>query len=173
MGGFLTLEAIEDRIIIMLDAYKSGYECKDCDGTGIFKACECMRASGILGEKANGKSCNADIRAKCSTQTEGTPCKTCNGTGSTLVVPQTARAIPTSGKIVSVGPRCKTRVIGERVLFGSHTGYFLPFKGNAQLRSMREDEPLCLLSLSTDEHKEVAMGDFMEIDENPPDSRET
>jgi hypothetical protein len=77
-------------------------------------------------------------------------------------MPENVRAIPTSGVIVSCGPDCKVREVGQRVLFGAHTGYYLPFKGNAKIRAMREDEPLCLIH-AVDNNQ--ALGDFLQIDE--------
>lgn len=159
IAGKLGLEAIEDRILIQLDKFKSGYECKDCNETGVYAACECTRR-GTFGEKENGKTCH--FKDACSRQTVGEVCKTCNGTGSTLTVPETARAIPTSGIIVSIGPAVTKRKVGERILFGAHTGYFLPFKGNAKIRVMREDEPLCLI-YSTDNTKQL--GDFIQLED--------
>ncbi len=50
------------------------------------------------------------------------------------------------------------------MLFGAHTGYFIPFKGNVKIRCMREDEPLCLLS-SVKEGDNVNMGDAIELEE--------
>ena len=160
IAGKLGLEAIEDKILILIDKFKSGFECKDCNETGSYVACECVRETGTQGVKKNGKTCA--FREACSRQMIGTTCNTCNGTGSTLVMPENARAIPTSGVIVSVGPDCKSRKIGERVLFGAHTGYYLPFKGAAKIRCMREDEPLCKL-LALDNN--LTLGDFVQIEE--------
>lgn len=163
VGGKLGLEAIGDKILILIDKFKSGYECKDCNETGIYIACECARA-GTYGIKPSGKVCH--FREACDRQTVGATCRTCNGTGSTLKIPETARAIPTSGVIVSIGPGVTKRQIGERVLFGAHTGYFLPFKGNAKIRCMREDEPLCLIfALDTKQQ----LGEFLQIDEQAQD----
>lgn len=159
VAGKLGLEAIEDKILILIDKFKSGYECKDCNETGIYSGCDCAR-NREFGVNANGKSCS--FREACSKQELGTPCKTCNGTGQTLVMPENARAIPTSGVIVSKGPKCKIREIGERVLFGAHTGYYLPFKGAAKIRCMREEEPLCkIYAVNTNE----VLGDFIQIEE--------
>lgn len=163
VAGKLGLEAIEDRILILLDKFRSGYECKDCAETGIYIGCECARA-GRYGITSTGKSCH--YKDGCDRQKIGEPCQTCKGTGSTLALPETARAIPTSGTIVSVGPLVKSRVIGERVLFGAHTGYFLPFKGNAKIRCMREDEPLCKI-YAVDNN--LALGDFMQLEDAPID----
>lgn len=165
VGGKLGLEAIENKILVLVDKFKSGYECKDCNETGLYVACECARA-GRFGEKDNGKSCF--YKDRCSTQVVGEKCKTCNGTGHTIAIPETSKMIPTSGLIVSTGPQCVRRSYGERVVFGAHTGYNLPFKGNSVIRCMREDEPLALLYLVD---KETSLSDFIQIDE-PIDNRE-
>jgi hypothetical protein len=163
VAGKLGLEAIEDKILILIDKFKSGYECKDCEETGIFKFCECERRG------TPGRYISGNIDRECRicegkyAEMRGQSCRPCHGTGSTLIVPDNAKAIPTSGVIVSCGPLCKTRKISERVLFGAHTGYFLPFKGNAKIRCMREDEPLCKI-YSLDSNK--TLGDFIQIDDN-------
>lgn len=159
VAGKLGLEAIEDKILILIDKFKSGYECKDCNETGIYQGCECSRA-GRQGVRESGKACS--FRDACARQLVGTACRTCKGTGSTLVMPENARAIPTSGIIVSIGPKCSVRSIGERVLFGAHTGYYLPFKGSAKIRCMREDEPLCKI-YALDNNQ--TLGDFIQIEE--------
>jgi hypothetical protein len=160
VAGKLGLQGIGDKILILVDKFKSGYECKDCEETGVFIACACSRR-GEFGVNNNGKRCS--YMGKCSTQHVGQSCKTCAGTGTTLKIPDTAKAIPTSGVIVSVGPNCTVRRLGERVLFGAHTGYYLPFKGNAKIKVMREDEPLCLI-YAVDNNN--TLGDFLQIDEN-------
>lgn len=159
VAGKLGLEAIEDKILVLIDKFKSGYECRDCDETGIFIACPCTKL-GTPGTNANGRTCH--YTEACAKQQVGNRCRTCNGTGSTLVMPENARAIPTSGVIVSKGPNCKVREVGERVLFGAHTGYYLPFKGAAKIRVMREDEPMCKIYASN--NNEV-LGDFIQIEE--------
>lgn len=160
VAGKLGLEAIGDKILILIDKFKSGYECKDCNETGKYVGCECTRR-GDYGVNLNGKVCS--FRDACDKQTEGATCKTCNGTGSTVIMPENARAIPTSGVIVSIGPACTKRKINERVLFGAHTGYYLPFKGAAKIRVMREDEVMCLIyAINNNE----VLNDFLQIEEN-------
>jgi hypothetical protein len=160
VAGKLGLEAIENKILILIDKFRSGYECKACNETGIYSGCECAQA-GRYGENSTGKKCH--YKDACDKQVIGTTCLSCKGTGSTIVMPENARAIPTSGVIVSIGPKCTTRQIGERVLFGAHTGYYLPFKGNAKIRAMREDEPLCLIYSVT--NNEV-LGDFLQVEDS-------
>jgi len=162
VAGKIGLESIEDKIIILIDKFKSGYECKDCNETGIFISCECER-KGTPGRVIKGNInkecpyCNGKYEERREKE-----CPTCKGTGSTIIMPENARAIPTSGVIVSTGPKCTVRKIGERVLFGAHTGYYLPFKGNAKLRCMREDEPLCKIYAID---SQVTLGDFIQIDD--------
>jgi DnaJ-class molecular chaperone len=169
IDGKLGMEAIEDRILILVDKFKSGHECRDCEESGVFKSCECER-KGTPGKHITFNSdgserinktcmyCNGNYEEK-----KGKVCTTCKGTGSTLVIPDSAKAIPTSGVIVSKGPLCKVREIGERVLFGAHTGYYLPFKGKIKIRAMRENEPLCLLH--TIDNSQTALGDLVQLDE--------
>ena len=147
LGGRLGLEAVEDKIIIQLDKYKSGYECSTCKGEGRLTHCPC-ETQGTPGFNERGRTCkycegNADTRLSISRY--GKECPDCKGHGSTIIIPEAAKALPTSGVIVSAGPNCKLRKEGERVLFGAHVGYFLPFKGSVKIRCMRENEILCLL----------------------------
>lgn len=156
--GKIAVEAVEDKIVIQLDPFKSGYECKSCNGTGI--GLPCVECSGT-GKNRHGspcKVCEGDPK-----KFEGKTCVACKGQGTSIVIPETAKSLPTSGRIVSAGPECKKRIIGERVLFGAHTGYFLPFKGNIKLRIMREHEIMCLIH-GVD--KDIAMGDFMVLEED-------
>jgi len=159
VAGKLGLEAIEDKILILIDKFKSGYECKDCNETGIYAACPCS-IRGEFGIKENGKACS--FKDACTRQIIGNTCLTCKGTGTTLALPENARAIPTSGVIVSLGPLATKRKLGERVLFGAHTGYYLPFKGTAKIRCMRQDEPLCLIHAIDNTQ---TLGDFIQIEE--------
>lgn len=163
VAGKLGLEAIEDKILVLIDKFRSGYECKDCAETGIYISCECERQAHPGQNRLGGvcKYCNGLYQER-----KGKTCPSCNGTGITIIMPQNARAIPTSGIIVSIGPSCKTRKIGERVLFGAHTGYYLPFKGNAKIRCLREDEPMCLI-YALDNNK--VFGDFINIEDAPHD----
>lgn len=163
VGGKIALRAIEDKVIILLDKFKSGYECTMCSGSGEGRRCiDCVNGVNSRGFKC--KVCDGD-----TDRWIGKTCPQCNGRGSTIIIPDSAKALPTSGIIVSIGPDCKKRRVGERVVFGAHVGFFLPFKGNVRLRMMREYEPLCELFLLTDNSKEV-LGDFLQVDESPNNS---
>ena len=158
--GKIALKADYDKIVILLDKFKTGFECKSCGGEGTFE--QCPRC---LGE---GKDRFGQICGVCHGEPAniiGKQCPDCRGIGTSIVIPESAKAIPTSGIIVSLGPDCKTRKIGDRVLFGAHTGYMLPFKGNVKLRIMREHEPLCSIMM-LDNDKSV-LGDFIHYEDNP------
>ena len=86
-----------------------------------------------------------------------------------LVIPESAKSLPTSGRVVSKGPQCTKVNIGERYLFGVHVGYFLPFKGNILLRCMREHEILCRI-YSLDKH--IAMGDYFAVPDETANMRD-
>jgi hypothetical protein len=159
------LMAIEDKIIIMLDEYKSGYECKYCKGTGKIE-----EPSPVV-EGAVRKL----------------PCSACGGKGASIVIPDNAKSLPSTGIVVSMGPetlyqRLKKELaiigsqpglivnnyiddvkrrkeyleqeiktlpiqLGVRVVFNAHVGTFVPIRNatRVRLKIMRVTEPLCIL----------------------------
>jgi co-chaperonin GroES (HSP10) len=91
--GELKFEAFGDRIIVKQDEFKSGYECEDCGGSGYSKL-------------------NPNIR-----------CRTCDGRGALLVIPEVSERRPTTGQIVSIGPAVKYLKVGQCVMFSSFAGH--------------------------------------------------
>src|ERR1700744_1774011 len=155
----IAVEAVEDKIIVRLDEFRSGFECKTCGGSGIEPPCGCNGT----GKNRLGGTCK-----DCGGEPDryvGQDCRACKGIGSKLVLPDSAKTLPSSGRIVSCGPDAHTRKVGERVLFGVHTGYFLPFKGNVKLRIMRETEVLCKIYMLAPEKEALALGDFLTVEE--------
>lgn len=142
----ISLEAVADKIIILVDGYKSGYECKTCSGTGR------VESPIVSGAK--------------------TDCSDCKGKGKLLEIPDTAKSMPSTGVVVSMGPDTKFMrykkanateeelnnigiQIGTRVVYGIHVGTPIPIKGNIKLRIMRENEPLCRIFGSDIGDKEI------------------
>jgi len=158
--GKIGLEAVEDKILVLIDKFRSGYECKRCNETGVIGLCACELEQRPGTNRLGGvcKICNGSYESL-----RGKECPDCKGSGQTIIIPESTKSMPTSGKIVSRGPKCTVREIGERVIFGAHTGYFIPFKGNVRLRMMREHEPLCLVHAID---PNVVMDDFM-VHEEP------
>lgn len=154
VAGQIAMEATDDKIIILLDPFRTGMECKKCNGSGIEPECVC-KGTGVNRLGGICKECNGE-----PLRFVGRDCRTCKGVGASIIIPESAKSLPSSGRIVSCGPLVKTRKVGERYLFGVHTGYFLPFKGNIFLRCLRENEVLCrVYSLDTN----VAMGDYFAV----------
>lgn len=162
--GKIALRAVEDKIIVLLDKFKTGYECKSCGGDGLGRLCMVCRET--PGYDRFGQPCKHCFGKPAMFL--GGNCPTCKGRGSLVVVPESSKAMPTSGIIVSVGPKCNYRKVGDRVLFGAHIGYFLPFKGNVRLRTMREYEPLADIFM-LDEQSEETLQDFIQF-EDPIDN---
>ena len=159
--GKIALEATEDKVVILLDKFKTGFECSNCKGTGLLGKCGCD-----AGVNRFGTACT-----KCNGEPDknvGDDCPICKGRGTSIIIPESSKSLPTSGIIVSAGPQCSKRAVGERILFGAHTGYYLPFKGNVRLRIMREHEPLCIIHML--DNGDDVLGDFI-YHEDPIDNR--
>ena len=120
--GELTFEAIGDRILIQEDAFRSGYECDSCHGSGK------------------------------STLVPGARCAACEGTGVVkggLAIPETSERRPTSGTIVSAGPTCKWLKCGDSVLYSNFAGYVVDLDRAGQpvtIRILHETEVLAKMS---------------------------
>jgi hypothetical protein len=151
-----TFEALGERILVSIDVFKSGYECKDCKGTGVlvsrclctstdrpgFKYCkdtlDRMEVTGTVREnRATVKcsSCNGDPK---SVEKELT-CPTCKGKKALLHFPDDSKNMPTTGIVVSMGSVAKERApftIGDRILFGPHTGTAIPTKAGLMFKYM-------------------------------------
>lgn len=141
----IKLESIEDKIIVMMDNYKSGYECKTCNGNKVI-----VTKSIVEGGKDKEETC-----------------PDCNGQGAILLIPEISKSLPTSGVVVSVGEKCrcmqgdeKSKIrLGARVIFSPHIGTLIPFKGNIKLKIMREHEPLAIMYGA-----DAAARDFIDYD---------
>lgn len=160
--GKIALQATEDKIIILLDKFRTGFECRVCDGEGTHITCPSCDGTGANRLGGNCSTCAGDPSSFVDKE-----CASCNGRGSTIIIPDSAKTLPTTGLIVSAGPKCEIRQIGERVLFGAHTGYMLPLKGNIRLRVMREYEPIALVHMLETSGK--VLGDFIQY-EQPMDN---
>jgi co-chaperonin GroES (HSP10) len=120
-------EALGEKIIVSIDIFKSGYECKECGGKGkITVKCHCelgehsglkysaeelMTISNSLGiEVAKAREalvcpeCNGDY---VSMRKQG-PCPACKGIGHIVIIPETSKNLPTTGVVVSMGASCLT-----------------------------------------------------------------
>lgn len=112
----IKFEAFGDRLLIQEDDFKSGYECDVCNGTG-------------------RSPLNPNIR-----------CRSCEGKGGTIIVPDTAQRRPTTGIIVSTGELVKSLKVGQSVLYSSFAGHTIDLDRAGKkvvLRVLHEPEILC------------------------------
>jgi co-chaperonin GroES (HSP10) len=153
----------KDNIMVLEDPSIDTTLCSECKGKKEFFV-TCLKCDGtgtLAGETAE------DLPTECG-RCDGKgqrleTCKLCKGTGQGIVLPDSAKTRPTSGRIVSKGPDCSIYNLGDRVAYSGYTGHLLPFKGNNRIRVMREIEPFCqLIDLNIEgEHESV---DFVDKD---------
>jgi hypothetical protein len=149
--GQLELEAYGDRIFVVEDEFRSGYECTQCDGKGTL-SCEGCLGSGVEtcdNCKGSGESslvpgakctqCKGEKTQVCTTchgaKTE--VCPGCGGRGGLLVVPEASVRRPTTGTIVSIGWRVNNRamklwawLIGKKIVQHGQSVMYTSFSGH-------------------------------------------
>ena len=149
--GALEMEAHGDRILVVEDEFRSGYECQDCLGKRKIKSPEiewliCDSCGGT------GKSPVA-LNARCS-QCNGAGkllCGTCHGKGGVLAVPDASERRPTTGVVVSTGPKVSANITrGESVIYTSFSGHVydleLPGDDTIVIRVIQESDILAKVS---------------------------
>lgn len=175
-----------DKILVSVDIFKSGYECKDCKGEGLIHSrCICDapgrtrpgfkytqeqidefdKTSGMAIATARAemicKECGSDYLKK----RIDVVCPLCKGNGATLYVPDESKTLPTTGVIVSVGSEVKNQELsnGTRVLFGCYTGVMIPTKvPGVAFKVLRDIEVLCVIKGG----EEMAAFDFLVVDKD-------
>jgi hypothetical protein len=109
-----TFEALHEKILVSIDIFKTGYECRTCKGKG-------------------------ELEAKEGREAVKTPCPTCNGRGATLFIPENSKNLPTTGVVVSMGKVAQEKAdykIGDRILFGAYAGTMIPTKAGLMFKYM-------------------------------------
>lgn len=160
--GETGFEADADKLIILIDEFRSGHECLTCLAKDIRMVTADRQVSFIQCDECKGKGRrhkvgNKSILVKC-TECDGlgaVPCPDCGGRGGLIAVPKESEGAPTTGKIVSIGPLVAEgkRKLADRVMFASFAGnqYDLNAKKSTgeeveiHLRILRDDEVLTKL----------------------------
>ena len=148
--GTLTMEAFNDRLLVIEDEFRSGYECPDCVGKKKIKSpeleelvCENCEGSGksVISKEARCSRCKGTGR---------TICPTCQGRGGVIVVAEQSERRPTTGTVVSIGDRVERAQRGESVIYTSFSGhvYDLELPGGEQIviRVIQESDILAKVS---------------------------
>lgn len=147
VGGAIELEILNGKnIMILEDEFQSSYDCKTCKGSGqIIKECLKCQGFGVLYSHTIHTETSTPC-AKCEGKGKWLEdCKDCNGKGALLEIPDSAKARPTSGCLISIGPEVTIYKLKDRVAYSGYTGHLLPFKGNSRIRVMNESEPFCII----------------------------
>lgn len=135
----LAFYAMGDRVLILEDEFKTGYECSGCGGSGRV-VCESCDGTGKSKTSRSGARC-----ATCAGEGSGT-CTVCDGKGGLIVAPETAQRRPTTGKVVSVGHKVQTVQLGQSVMYSNFAGFVVDLKRAGKdvcLRLLHENEILC------------------------------
>jgi hypothetical protein len=121
-AGPVGFEAMWDKILVLEDRFRSGYECDRCDETGKVKCTSCDDGHSRL---------NKDILCKDCVGVLLMICPDCAGKGVLLEIPQTAQRRPTTGRIVSRGTDVSPQLkLGDSVMYPSFCGEVMDLKGS-------------------------------------------
>lgn len=139
--GEVEFIALGDRVVVKEDEFRSGYECRTCNGHG---KVACPNCEGTGHSKVNA-------HARCSNCHGDTSitCPECAGKGGLLVVPEQSERRPSSGEVVSAGEDCKVLRVGESVLYSNFAGHAIDLDRAGHkvvLRILHEKEVLCRVS---------------------------
>lgn len=135
-----SMEAYNDRIVVLVDSYKSGRECSKCGGKGhLGVKCPYCLGTGTFKGKGEDSCPDCTIGSGPLSKTLGhVACDLCSGQGtSSIIVPEDAEKRPTTGVITSVGwlchqiktpegyiprPVASCLAVGDRVIFTNFSG---------------------------------------------------
>lgn len=120
-AGPVGFEAMYDKILVLEDEFRSGYECDKCDATGKLKCPDCDTGASRLNPDMTCKSCHGGNLVDCPD---------CKGKGALLVIADTAQRRPTTGRVVSIGSETSGKLRrGDAVLYPSFCGEVMDLKG--------------------------------------------
>jgi hypothetical protein len=140
------IEARTSNIVVAVDIFKSGYECKTCKGTGAITTFEFIPGQGQVPD-------------------EIIVCEDCHGKGALLHLADESKSLPCTGVVVSVGPLIENKesLLYKRVLFGPHSGRFIPIsKAGVLMKIMDQREATAFIYGGED----LAAFDFIDIDKD-------
>lgn len=137
------LRAIGHRILVLEDEFKSGYECKDCGGSGHTDTkCPHCKGSGLWKNKEDNGACpDCEVGTSDGRKSLGYMiCPTCRGTSGSIIVPDTAKRRPCTGLVLSKGSEVTEFEVGTRVMYTNYTGTDFEVLGGIKLRIMLDHD---------------------------------
>lgn len=137
------LRAIGKRIIVLEDEFKSGYECKTCNGTGhTANLCKWCHGTKLWrGKPDNGPCPDCEVGTSDGRKSLGYEiCPECKGRTGVIIIPDTAKRRPLTGLVLSVGREVTEFKVGMRVMYTNFTGTDFEVVGGIKLRIMLEHD---------------------------------
>jgi co-chaperonin GroES (HSP10) len=116
--GNLRLRAGGDRVLVLEDEFRSGYECLRCLGKQIVECDQCCGTG--------QSSINNTLRCSKCEGKKRIQCPDCAGKGVAhggIIIPEASIRRPTTGKIKSVGPKVTEYEVGESVIYADFVGH--------------------------------------------------
>jgi co-chaperonin GroES (HSP10) len=172
-------EALGKKIIVSIDVFRSGYECKICKGKGkIDIRCVCedhrpgYKYSLLELKEFEGSEIYTAREMMYCPQCLGHPenkrrtisCEPCKGHGTLIEIPDTSKNLPTTGVVVSIGAGVKLEKIkykvGDRVIFGPYAGSMIPTKAGLMFKVLDWNQVWCRIEGGED----LAAFDFVLTD---------
>lgn len=146
LKGQLALKALGSRVIVLEDRFRTGNECKTCDGLGhLDEPCpQCEGDRIVLSGPDN-------VEMFCPTcRIDGRPCgyklcPECKGKGALIIIPQSAERRPTSGIVMSKGEKVTKLKKGDHVLYTNYVGTAINFKQRTVIRILHEDDVMAIM----------------------------
>jgi len=159
-------EALGEKILVSIDVFKSGYECKRCKGQkNVQHLCGC-ETNGHAGLRYGKEDIDAikeslgdevanvrapmpcpDCEGKPETQRFSETCPDCKGLGALLHLPDSSKNLPTTGVVVSMGSKCEPEKLGfktgDRILFGPYAGSMIPTKAGLMFKILDAVQAWC------------------------------
>jgi co-chaperonin GroES (HSP10) len=145
------LRAIDDRVLIIEDEFRSGLECSACNGKGHTDVI-CKHCNGTKfwkGNKSRGSCPDCEVGTLGARKSFGYEiCDVCKGRSASVIVPDTSKRPSLTGRVISVGKNVTEFRVGDHVMYTNYTGIDFVVAG-VRLRIMKQHDILC-------EHKQLA-----------------
>lgn len=137
------LRAIGHRILVLEDEFKSGYECRSCGGSGhTDKICKYCNGTGLWrGKPDNGACADCEVGTSDGRKSLGYEiCPECKGKTGVIIIPDSAKRRPLTGKVLSVGRDVTEFKVGTHVMYTNYTGTDFEILGGIKLRIMLDHD---------------------------------
>jgi hypothetical protein len=123
------MKAFGTNILVIVDTFKSGYECRECKGLG-------YRVEGRAEHTGEFLALNLP---KMVIKNHQVKCEACGGKGTLLHLADESKALPCTGVVASMGAEAMAQAefkLYDRVLFGPFSGRFVPLKAGVLIKLM-------------------------------------